>query len=188
MIFAGPGLGLVLGQMCASGLVLYAALQKPDLPIEVARATDGRHRILVVATEPVEGQAVDRVALAAEASPSEDPAIVMVLAPARTAALSEWLSDLEPARDRAQVLLVHSAAALAATGVDAQARVGDADLIQAIEDTLRSFPASELITVTGDPQSDRGTAKALEELERRLPVPVAHATAASLVVGVPSPV
>lgn len=175
MAFVGPGLGLAVGQMLASGIVLVAALQKPDDPIEVASASDGRHRILVVATEVVEGPAADRVVDAVLRAPGEDRPVVRVLAPARTAAISEWLSDTEPGRDRAQVLLVHSAAALAAAGIDAQSEIGDADVLQAVEDSLRSFPADELILVTGDPVEDRGAARVLETLQRRLPVPLARA-------------
>lgn len=172
MIILGPGLGLAIGQATAALIVLYAALQQPDDPIEVASSDDGRHRILVVANEEVEGPAVDRVALAAESNRSEDPAVVLVMAPARPTAISEWLSDVEPGRDRAQVLLVHSVAALAATGVEARAELGDADPVQAIEDTLRTFPADELILVDTDPEGDRGATKRIDKLEDRLPVPL----------------
>jgi hypothetical protein len=130
----------------------------------------------VVATAPVEGPAIDRIAVAAEGARGEDPAIVRVLAPARAAAISEWLSDVEPGRDRAQVLLVHSVAALAATGVEAEAKVGDPDIFQAVEDELRSFPADELIAVAAPEEDDHGAAKALGQLQPRLPIPFARAS------------
>lgn len=172
MLLAGPGLGLAIGQVCASGLVLYAALQKPNGAIEVAKSNDERRRILVLATEAVEKPAAIDTLVAASATRDDDPAEILVLAPARSDTLSEWLSDVEPGRDRAQVRLVHSVAALAAAGVEAEARVGDPDVLQAVEDTLRSFPADEVIAVTGDLSEDRSAARALEHMRDRLRIPI----------------
>lgn len=172
MMIAGPGLGLALGQLCASGLVLYAALQKPNGVIEVAKSSDERRRILVLATEAVEEPAAIDSLLAAAAAGDDVPPEVLVLAPARSSTLSEWLSDVAPGRDRAQVRLVHSVAALAAAGVEAEARVGDPDVLQAVEDTLRSFPADEVIAVTGDLAEDRTVARAVSDLRDRLRIPM----------------
>lgn len=170
---AGPGLGVLFAEGAVFGLVIYAALQKPDVPIEVIAATDGRRRILVLVTEELEDQkAIGQLAAAVSPVRGAEPPEVLVLAPARSGVLSEWLSDLEPGRDRAQVRLVHAVAALAAADVIAEARVGDADALQAVEDTLRSFPASEVVVVTGDPSEDRSGAKAVAALERRLEIPL----------------
>jgi hypothetical protein len=158
----GPALGLALGALIATGLLVYAARQRPEEPIEVARSPDRRRRILLVASGPVDEP---EAAQAAE---------VLVLAPARSRFLDRWASDLEPGRREAQRQLVLSVAALAAARVDASGRVGDDDLVQAVEDTLTSFPASEVILATGPRNTDPGGIRALEELRRRLDRPLRH--------------
>jgi hypothetical protein len=46
--------------------------------------------------------------------------------------------------------------------------VGDTDPVQAIEDTLRSFPAQEVVFVT----PEAGDSRAINEVRRRLDRPV----------------
>jgi len=59
-------------------------------------------------------------------------------------------------------------ASLATAGVEAEARVGDVDLVQAVEDQLRSFPATDVVLVTGSDVDDPEGAAAAAELEGRL--------------------
>jgi len=61
-----------------------------------------------------------------------------------------------------------SLATLAAAGLDARAQVGDSDPVQAIEDTLRSFPAQEGVFVTSEAEESR----TIDEVRRRLDRPV----------------
>ena len=68
-----------------------------------------------------------------------------------------------------------SAASLAKAGVAATARVGDEDVVQAVEDELRTFPATEVILVTGALDCDIANAAA-SELESRLQVEFHHLT------------
>lgn len=174
-LLEGPALGLAVGALTATALIVYAARQKPDEPIEVARSRDDRRRILVVASGPVdEPEAAQAVADVARDEARGEAAEVLVLAPARSRFLDRWASDLEPGRREAQRDLVLSVAALAAARVDARGRVGDDDLVQAVEDTLTSFPASEVILATGPRNSDPGGIRALEELRRRLDRPLRH--------------
>jgi len=88
----------------------------------------------------------------------------MVLAPAHIGFLDRWASDVEGARREAQQRLVVSVAALTAAGVEAEARVGDEDLVQAVEDQLGSFPATEVILVSAAAE----TTQAARELRARL--------------------
>jgi len=83
-----------------------------------------------------------------------DLAEVMILAPARIGFLDRWASDLETARHEAQKTLVISVASLAKVGVVAEARVGDEDIVQAVEDQVTSFAASEVILVTASDEED----------------------------------
>jgi hypothetical protein len=57
---------------------------------------------------------------------------------------------VEDARHRAQQRLVMTVAALAKAGVAAEARVGDEDIVQAVEDQLQGYPATEVVLVSED--------------------------------------
>jgi hypothetical protein len=92
----------------------------------------------------------------------------MILAPARIGFLDRWASDLEPARQEAQKSLVISVASLAKVGVVAEARVGDEDIVQAVEDQVGSFRATEVVLITGSDEDDPAAAGAAAELSSRL--------------------
>ena len=44
-------------------------------------------------------------------------------------------------------------AALAKAGIVAEARVGDEDVVQAVEDQLQSYPATEVVLVSARPRT-----------------------------------
>ena len=56
--------------------------------------------------------------------------------------------------------------------------MGDEDLVQAVEDELGTFPATEVLLVTGSPERDAIGNAAVSELQSRLEVEFHH-----LVVG-----
>ncbi|HEX6782427.1 MAG TPA: hypothetical protein VF125_10415 [Solirubrobacterales bacterium] len=161
----GPGVGLAMGALAAVGIVVVAVRQRPRGAIAPLEREPGR-RTLIVLAEPLEDPgAVERVAAAMK---GEDADRALVLSPVRIGFLDRWASDVEEARRDAQRRSVLSLAALAAAGVKAEARVGDEDLVQAVEDQLGSFPASEVILVSGE--DDEAAAAAAEELRARLRV------------------
>jgi len=163
----GPSVGVAVGALAAVAIVVVAARQSPRGTIGPT-VEPGERRVLVVLADPLEGPAaVERVAAAVK---GEAPAQVMVLSPARIGFLDRWASDVEGARAEAQRRLVISVAALATAGVEAEARVGDEDLVQAVEDQLGSFPASEVILVSGPADEDEAAAAAADELRARLRV------------------
>ena len=165
---AGPALGVAAGALAAVAIVIYAVRQSPRDAIEPAAAADGARRVLVVVGDPLEdSRALDEICVAIE---GPERAEVMVLAPARIGFLDRWASDVETARRDAQRRLVISVAALAAAGVEAKARVGDEDVVQAVEDQLGSFPASEVILVSAGGEEDKAAAAAAAELRARLRV------------------
>ena len=93
-----------------------------------------------------------------------------VLVPARIGFLDRWASDVESARHQAQERLVATVAALAKAGIAAEARVGDEDIVQAIEDQLQSFPATEVVLVSGAGGGRRrGGGRAAVAPARRVP-------------------
>jgi GABA permease len=73
---------------------------------------------------------------------------VLVVCPALNSQVRTWASDEDGARAAAQERLDASLAELRRDGVRASGEVGDGDPIQAIEDTLRTFRADEIVIST----------------------------------------
>lgn len=165
-LVGGPALGFIAGALAVLALLVVAARQRPRGPIG-ERPDGGRlRRVLVVAATPVEEPGAVE-AIAREVGATDGAAVdVRVLAPASIGFLDRWASDVEGARRRAQERLVASVAALAAAGVEADARVGDEDVVQAVEDQLESYPADEVILVSG--REDEAGGAAAGELRARL--------------------
>jgi len=148
----GGGAGLAVGSFAVLAIVLFAIRAVPRGPIGSASAGDERRHVLIVSAAAVEDPAdVARIAQGAEIGGAGGAdAEVMVLVPTRFGFLDRWASDVEGARHEAQEHLVATVAALAKAGVAAEARVGDEDIVQAVEDQLQSYPATEVILVSGD--------------------------------------
>lgn len=165
----GPGVGVAAGALVAVAIVMVAARDRPRGAIgEPLSGTDPR-RLLVVVSAPVEDQgAIREIADLARGGAGAAGAEVLVLAPARIGFLDRWASDVEGARREAQQRLVITVASLAKAGIVAEARVGDEDLVQAVEDRLGSFAATDVVLVTGDAAEDPAGEAAATELERRL--------------------
>jgi hypothetical protein len=170
----GPGLGMAVGALAATAIVVMAVRHPPIYPIDPPAADDFRRHILVVLSSPLgEGEALEALLRTASATGEDrrEPEI-LVVAPSRHRFLDRWTSDSRPGRERAQRRLVHSLASLAKAGIEANARVGDEDVVQTTEDELRSFPATEVVLVTGPPHDDTKGEAAAAELEFRLRTPL----------------
>jgi hypothetical protein len=166
-VLGGPGAGVAAGALAGVAILVIAARQRPRGPIAPASAIDRRRHVLLVVTCPVEEPAaVRKVTAAVLPGGAQEDADVRVLAPARIGFLDRWASDVEGARQRAQQRLVVTVAALAKAGIVAEARVGDEDVVQAVEDQLQSFPAAEVVLVVGEGSGEGDAAAA--ELESRL--------------------
>lgn len=168
----GGGVGLGVGGMVAVAIMVIAVRQRPRGPIVPAPSPDERRHVLFVATCSVEEPGdVERVAGAVGLERGNGAAPeVRVLAPARIGFLDRWASDVEPARRAAQRNLVATVAALAKAGFEAEARVGDEDVVQAVEDQLQTYPATDVVLV-GDGAADE---EAAAELESRLEAGFSH--------------
>lgn len=159
----GPAVGLPVGALAAAAIVVVAVRQRPRGAMEPAAPERVQRRVLVVVADPLESPAaVEQVAGVADGSR------VLLLAPARIGFLDRWASDVEGARGDAQRRLVISVAALAAAGVEAEARVGDEDVVQAVEDQLGEYPATEVILVSATGSESRVATAAADELRSRL--------------------
>lgn len=168
-VFLDAGVGLLLGVATAGALVVVAARAKPDGPIEISAPGDGvRGGVLVVLLTPIEDPPVAGV-LAAITDPSRREAgEPLLLAPTRIGRLDRLFGDIEAARFESQRVLTVSVASLAAAGIEVEGRVGDADVVLAVEDTLRTYAATEVVVLA----SPGDGAKATSELAHRLEVPL----------------
>ena len=169
----GPPAGIAAGAITVAAVLAAAARLRYDTPIEVAAAPDGRYRVLILTAVAVDSpELVAQIeAITAEGAASvgaEPPPELLVLAPATSSRLDRWADDLDAGRRQAHGVLGASLGAFAAAGFDAAGRVGDGSPIQAIEDTLHSFAASEVIVVRGPSLGD----DEVGELRRRLDRPV----------------
>lgn len=168
-LLGGPGVGVALAGLAGVALVYWAVQLRPRGAIGEAPGEQARRRLLVVVGRAVEDEATtNAIAAAAGIDGSRDLAEVMVLAPVRVGFLDRWASNLEPAREEAQKTLVISVASLARAGVVAEARVGDEDIVQAVEDQVGSYAATDVILVTASDAEDPDAARAADELARRL--------------------
>ena len=149
-------------------IVAVAVAQRPRGPIASAPRPDARRHLLVVVSRPVDEAAVQAILAEARGDGAEGEADVLVLAPARIGFFDRWASDLEDARREAQQRLVITVASLAKAGLAAEARVGDEDLVQAVEDQLQSFPATTVVLVTAGAEEDPAADAAAQELGSRL--------------------
>ena len=168
----GPGFGIMLAGFSLVGLVIVAAKVIPNDPIGRVPHPELERRLLVVTTFPIEdARTIQRVADEVRLGSSEEEGEIRLLTPAVNTFLDRWATDLRAARQRAQRDLVVSIASLTLAGVDARAAVGDEDVVQAVEDQLRTYDATEVFLVTW---SAEDSAKAAEKLRERLQPPFHH--------------
>ena len=157
----GAGLGMAVGAVAATSLVVFASRSKPNLRIEVAESPDGAHRVLVVASAEATAVSAQRVAELA-GSPKD----VRVVVPVPSHRLDRWLSAEDDARREAEGRLARSAGALVAAGLPVSGSVGDPDPAQALEDELHDFAADEVILLTANGKDP------LAKVEGRLGLPL----------------
>jgi hypothetical protein len=166
----GPGLGMAIGGLAAASLVVMAIRNPPRPAIVPCEAGDGRERLVLV----LAGESEDEAAVSAASDLARDGGAdeVLVLAPLRQRFLDRWACDTDRARERAQDRLVFVLATLAKAGVDATARVGDEDTVQAVEDAVGNYPATQVALISSDEAAREGGATAAAaELSERLTVP-----------------
>jgi hypothetical protein len=176
-LVGGPGVGFAAGALAGVAILVVAARQRPRGPIGAPPVPGARRRVLLVVTCPVEEPgSVKALVRAAELDEGEADADVLVLAPVNIGFLDRWASDVAGARQAAQERLVATIAALAKAGIEARARVGDEDVVQAVEDQLQSYAADEVVLVTAADEEDGTQSAAAAELGPRLRAEFRHLT------------
>jgi len=141
--------------------------------VEVSRGGDGRHRVLVVANETVEGTAlIDEIRERCRGRRAEALVVTPALVSSRA---SHWASDVDEAIELARQRMELSLIALRGAGVKARGEIGDSDPMVAIEDALRAFPADEIVISTHPPDRSRWLERdVVERAREEIDLPVAH--------------
>jgi hypothetical protein len=161
----GAGLGMAVGAVAATGLIVFAARAKPENRLEVAANRDAGHRVLVLAVAEADAGSAERVAELVGSA--ED---VRLVVPVQSHRLDRWLSAEDKARREAEGRLARSAGALVAAGLPVSGSVGDPDPAQALEDELRDFAADEVVLLTANGKDP------LAKVEARLGLPLRRVT------------
>ncbi len=168
MLVAVPILAVAL-------LVAWALRSRPRPPPEPAprsaEASDGVHRILVVADEGLTSSTFrDAIASRAKAGPTE----AFVTAPVLASRLGRVTGD-EASYAEAKRHLDETLRELAEIGVDASGEIGAHDPIQAADDALRVFAADELLFATHAGSDANWLEQDVVEVARsRYRLPVTH--------------
>jgi hypothetical protein len=164
----GPGLGLAVGALAASAVVIMAIVHPPR-PAIVPRATaDGRDRLLILVQDP-DAQAI-LTAAALAAAECEGGLEILILVPLVKTFVERWSEEIGPPRRRAQRRLEQAMAVLRRAGAATGGRIGDESPVQAVIDTVASYPASRVTLIGASPRSEKVAA----ELAARLAVPFMH--------------
>lgn len=151
----GAGLGMAVGALAATSLIVFAARAKPEHRLEVARSGDAGHRVLVVAVAEATPESAQRIA-----DITGSPSDVRLVVPVPSHRLDRWLSAEDDARHEAEALLARSAGTLVAAGLPVSGSIGDADPAQALEDELRGYAADEVVLLTAADKDPLGKVEA----------------------------
>jgi hypothetical protein len=103
-------------------------------------------KILAITAEPITGEAL-------RSAVGTDDAEVLVVAPALNTKTRFWLSDPDPAIERAEDVAAETEERMEEDGVDAVGETGESDPLLAIQDALATFEADEIVLVT-HPEGD----------------------------------
>jgi GABA permease len=141
--------------------------------VEVTKGGDGKFRLLVVANETVQGEALlkeirDRC--------RDRRCEVMVVTPALAASrASHWASDIDEAIELARQRMELSLIEIKQLGLKAKGEIGDSDPNVAIEDALRVFAADEILISTHPPDRSRWLEHGVVDKAReRIDLPITH--------------
>ena len=154
-IIWSTGAALAVAGGLAIGLIVGLFVLKQDEPREkmllgqrLEERDDGRYRILVVANETLSGRALrNEISKRGQSGAAQ----LRVVCPALNSKVRHWTNEEDAARAAAGERLQALLGGLRSQGFDADGDIGDDDPVQAMEDSLRRFPADEVIISTHPP-------------------------------------
>ncbi|HEU4737294.1 MAG TPA: hypothetical protein VFS48_09755 [Solirubrobacterales bacterium] len=141
--------------------------------VSLTRGGDGKLRLLVVANETVQGEALlNEIRDRCHDRKSEVLVVTPALASSRA---SHWASDIDEAIELARQRMELSLIELRKLGLKARGEIGDSDPNVAIEDALRVFAADEILISTHPPDRSRWLEHGVVDKAReRIELPIAH--------------
>lgn len=153
-IFAGAFLGVAAWAL-ATGAVAFFYLRRgrATRPVKTApphRGAEDERRVLVLANEALADVSIVAETLVEEIQQATAGyrTSVSLVYPLRVSTLRHWASDVDAARVEAERRVEAVVGVLRAHGFDARGEIGDEDPLRAIEDSLRTFGADDIIVVT----------------------------------------
>jgi hypothetical protein len=128
-------------------------------------------RVLALVSEPVSAEALAQ-ALGPDGARDAE---VLVIAPALNTRTRFLLADPDPAIERAEEVQQETVERMTEGGVDAAGDTGEEDPMQAMEDTLQTFEADEIVLFT-HPEGKRNWQEEglVDEAQERFDRPVRH--------------
>ena len=131
-------------------------------------------KLLVLTSEPISAQQL-REALGDRAA-EENPEVLVVAPALQESGLRFWTADADEAIERAQEVWRRSVGDLSEKGLDARGDTGESDPLQAIQDSLQTFPADRII-IFRHPDADQRYREDfdLDEVREGFGVPVEEA-------------
>ena len=167
---------LLAALLLGAGIALLWMRARGSLPERavVARPSDDRYRVLVVANETIEGAALlEEIANRCEGR--DRPELLLVCPALAGTRLQHLASDIDEARVEAEGRLERSLAALRTGGFTAAGIVGDEDPLAAAKDALAAFAADEVIISTHPPARSRWLERGVvEQIRRDVSLPITH--------------
>lgn len=142
--------------------------------IEVAERGDDVHRVLVVANETIEDEAL--LAEIANRTAGKSRTEILLVCPALDgSSLQHLASDIDGARAEAEARMRRTLRALQGVHAEVAGTVGDDDPLVATHDALAGFAADELIISTHPPEHSQWHERGIpERLREELDLPLTH--------------
>ncbi len=170
----------VIGVVWAAALIGFGVgfgyrSARGSLPrsVELTRGGDGKFRLLVVANETVQGEALLEE-IRGRCGERDCEVLLVTPALARSRA-SHWASDVDEAIELARQRMELSLIAIKQLGLKARGEIGDSDPNVAIEDALRVFPADEIVISTHPPERSRWLEHGVVDKAReQIDLPITH--------------
>jgi hypothetical protein len=128
-------------------------------------------KILALVSEPVSGEALRKAVDGERAAGAE----VLVVAPALNSRTRFWISDPDPAIERAEEVQEETVERMDEEGIDAAGDTGESDPLLAIEDALATFRADEIVLFTHTSGARNWLEEGLvDQVSERFAGPVQH--------------
>jgi hypothetical protein len=185
-LFRDVGVGRTLGIGLALWIIFSVACRSPRTALVSASRVDGRRYLLAVVC-PVADAAAAAARIKAAWTERDHPqdTVVRLVVPIKTGFLDRWASAVDGARAEAGEKLRAVTASLASAGIPAEASVGDENVVQAVEDEISLFPATEVVLLTGADEDPGKVRRVAEDLRSRLVCSFRHVHVAADSVGQP---